>query len=1659
MWSLGSSFARRIPKDLNTAMFCSVLKIVVWCCLLGAAPAYALRFYVDGTPAANDTTPSVGDDRRSLQSAQDTSTPLKTITQALRLAHIVSEGRPHVIQIAPGTYAPSRGETFPLMVTDPNIYFETTGLTVFDAENKSNHLQVTSATPDFVVAGIDFVNGLSDSGGAIKAKSCSLRVVNCRFFDNRATVAGHVLYSQDGRLQFSNNVVRNNGSSHDAVAVVEIHHTFADTTQRDRIRNNTFYRNSPPAILSSGNRTDVNSNIFLDPGAPALRDQSSAADPLIRYNLFWETNVLYISDQSDTIQVAKALFDTLQFEDVGISVPSFMTVTPPVKTLRTVVDTVTLEELGVRIPPFVTNVPDTLTTVDKTHIYNIKVSGDSSHYSVKAINLPATASTALLEQKRKIEWNPTLNDTGRNRITVQITDSVGAIDTLEYHLAVFTAPNFPDTSIFIPVLNDTGRTIGMATEDIRIEVPVTVGQDYNFEIEVTGNRSAYNFNPLILPTGASSADVDDLGEINWTPTIADTGSNQIKVEIIDPTGNLGILDYKVRVFASETFPDTSQKADIITATVVQDTTNAVNLLNALLPSFSSAASAGGNVFANPVFLDTTINRFELIAGQSPAIDAGDPAVALRDGLANRNDMGTYGGPVNSGAPTAGSFNELKITTLPDSVATEGQVYTFDVTLDPNTSINLVDLIQGPPNMASAFGKRPPIQWTPTISDTGTYQIGVIVYTNSGQGRQYYPLRVRPLNDNPAISSHPGLTALEDSLYSYSIAATDANGDTLSYSLVSSPQAMSVDSTSGLVQWLPAQADVGTAAVTVRVDDGKGGFALQEFTLMVLNTNDIPQLTSAPDSTATEDVLFTYTVVATDADPADTLSYSVTSGPTAATIDSNGLFSWTPVQTDVGTQQITVRAFDGNGGVVDQAFSVVVAEVDDPPVISSTPDTVASEDVLYTYAVSAVDEEGGKLTFELSSAPAGMSIDTTGTILWTPVAADTGIVAVKIRIRDPGRLESTQSYQLQILPVNDPPTISQRSPADSLVIATANVTIPISATVEDEENDALFLSWLVNGSSQATGSQFAFTPSATTIDTVSLQAIDSADTTIAVWIIDSRKIARISLAIDAIDFGDVGLGDTTQTILTVGNTGRVDLQISDLSLGNLQFGANFRTPVVSAGGETSLEILFSPAVRGSVESYISFTTNDPDRTSISVPLQARGVVPTTVAFDLDATTGSQGLTATAIAPGESVSVAIYATDVLSLVSYDLILSYDTEIFSSSSFSLNTTSEHNLLGVIGNTVTDNSSSSGANKFKVSVSTQAGAAGVSGSGLLGVVVFQVSSSIVPTGQATIIGLEEAIFQSSDQSAADSVSSGAQVELTLRSALPGDFNFDGVVNFDDFFLFADHFGATPSSPDWDRAYDLNQTGSSINRIDFDDFFLFIDGFGASAKDLPSPEGPADLRLISDLESGRPDQVDIDLIWSGRETLRGFVVAIEYDPETLAFRTYQPAVNREPLPWIQRGTGQVQVAVGLSSNAEAFAGDDLGRLEFDRLKPEATSVRMPAALGYDGRRAVTLGSLSDLRVEALPTSFLLFPPFPNPFNPETVIRYFLPNTSTGSVRIYDLLGRRVKTLFKGKMSAGYHRLTWSGKDDSGRQVATGIFLILLEADDHRRVHKLMLLK
>ena len=96
---------------------------------------------------------------------------------------------------------------------------------------------------------------------------------------------------------------------------------------------------------------------------------------------------------------------------------------------------------------------------------------------------------------------------------------------------------------------------------------------------------------------------------------------------------------------------------------------------------------------------------------------------------------------------------------------------------------------------------------------------------------------------------------------------------------------------------------------------------------------------------------------------------------------------------------------------------------------------------------------------------------------------------------------------------------------------------------------------------------------------------------------------------------------------------------------------------------------------------------------------------------------------------------------------------------------------------------------------------------------------------------------------------------------------------------------------------------------------------------------------------------------------------------------------------------------------------------------------------------------------DLIPDEFTLYANYPNPFNPTTTISYDLPEQAQVTLGIYDLLGKKIKTLVNQSQDAGNKIAMWDGTDDLGRQVSAGVYLYQIQAGEFTQTRKMLLLK
>ena len=110
------------------------------------------------------------------------------------------------------------------------------------------------------------------------------------------------------------------------------------------------------------------------------------------------------------------------------------------------------------------------------------------------------------------------------------------------------------------------------------------------------------------------------------------------------------------------------------------------------------------------------------------------------------------------------------------------------------------------------------------------------------------------------------------------------------------------------------------------------------------------------------------------------------------------------------------------------------------------------------------------------------------------------------------------------------------------------------------------------------------------------------------------------------------------------------------------------------------------------------------------------------------------------------------------------------------------------------------------------------------------------------------------------------------------------------------------------------------------------------------------------------------------------------------------------------------------------------------------TNPNFTEASSFGRLASFTTGVVAEQDRAALPAAFALAQNFPNPFNPETAIRYALPAESVVQLAVYDLSGRLVATLAEGAKNPGEHEARWNGLDRFGKPVTSGFYFYRLEA-------------
>ena len=158
-------------------------------------------------------------------------------------------------------------------------------------------------------------------------------------------------------------------------------------------------------------------------------------------------------------------------------------------------------------------------------------------------------------------------------------------------------------------------------------------------------------------------------------------------------------------------------------------------------------------------------------------------------------------------------------------------------------------------------------------------------------------------------------------------------------------------------------------------------------------------------------------------------------------------------------------------------------------------------------------------------------------------------------------------------------------------------------------------------------------------------------------------------------------------------------------------------------------------------------------------------------------------------------------------------------------------------------------------------------------------------------------------------------------------------------------------------------------------------------------------------------------------------------------------------------------------SGVECLIDDDMATMEANSfmsgLEEGTTLTNVSGIFNFSfGTYKIQIRDMADLGqlgidddFAGIAREFALYPNFPNPFNPETRIRFQLAENSDVKLMVYDVLGRKVRTLVSDRMDAGHHVINWDGLNDAGTDVASGMYVYRIKAGDFIAHRKMLLVR
>ena len=557
--------------------------------------------------------------------------------------------------------------------------------------------------------------------------------------------------------------------------------------------------------------------------------------------------------------------------------------------------TITVRE--VNTPPVLAAISNHTIYVQSIFRLNITATDTDIPANTLTYGLTLPPGASINTRTGVFTWLPSESQIGTYRFNATVSDGTST-DSQIFTVTVRDA-NSP------PVLNTISNQTIQELSKLMLNITAT---DADIPTD-TLSYSATN-----LPAGASIN--INTGTLTWTPAESQDGTYTIQVTVSDGTSTdsqsftITVREVNtpptLNTISNQTIQELSKLTLNITATDADIPTNTLSYGATNLPTGASININTGTLTWTPAESQDGTHTIQVTVSDGTSTDSQSFTITVQE--------------VNT-PPT--------LNTISNHTVQELSTFTLNITAT-DTDIPANTLSYGATNLptgASININTGTLTWTPAESQDGTYTIQVTVSDGTSTDSQSFTITVREVNSQPTIYYIQNQTIQELSEFTLNITATDADipANTLTYGGINLPAGASINASTGMLSWTPAESQDGTHTIQVSVSDGTVTF-YTTITITVQEVNSPPVLNTISNQTIQELSKLTLNITATDTDiPTNTLSYGATNLPTGASININtGTLTWTPAESQVGTHTIQVTVSDGTA-TASQSFTITVRE--------------------------------------------------------------------------------------------------------------------------------------------------------------------------------------------------------------------------------------------------------------------------------------------------------------------------------------------------------------------------------------------------------------------------------------------------------------------------------------------------------------------------------------------------------------------------------------------------------------------------------------------------------------------------------------------------------------------------------------------------------------